>query len=120
MNAKHDHDRLGTVSGNLPRGVAQESASGPAAFAVQSRRRLIRSLIAFGVAIAIYVALGYPVLVIACAAMGATGAVLAARWTTASDLVESSQRLQEVASLIAGPVVTAASIGLCRAAGRTV
>jgi O-antigen/teichoic acid export membrane protein len=100
------------LRGTFIRGVAQDPASAPAAFAEQLGTRILLSVLAIAVTMIACLSLGYPPVVVACTAIAAVGIALTCIWTTASDLFEASQRFPEVASIamIAGLLLTAGSV----------
>ena len=100
------------LRGTFIRGVAQDPSSAPAAFAEQLGTRIILSLMAVAITMIACLSLGYPMVILQCTAIAASGVVLSTIWTTGNDLLEAFQRLPATAgiSMISGLLVTAASV----------
>jgi O-antigen/teichoic acid export membrane protein len=100
------------LRGTFIRSVARDSASAPGAFADQLGTRILLATLAMAVSILSSLFLGYNSDVTYCTVIAAIGMVIGAIYTTASDLLESQQRLPAtaVAAMAAGIVLTAASV----------
>lgn len=100
------------LRGTFVRSVARDPESAAHAFADQIGVRLALSLLAAIIAVFACLLLQYSTVVLYCTLIGSAGLVLFSISTTAADLLQAFHRLTIVAAanLIAGVVVTAASI----------
>src|SRR6266851_3432345 len=72
------------LRGTFIRGIAQDPASAPRAFAEQLGTRTFLSFIAIAITLIACLCLGYPPVVVACTAIAAGGMLLTSIWTTGS------------------------------------
>jgi len=101
------------------RSIAQDPDSAQSGLAEQLGLRVVLGLLATAVAVSIAVLLRYPTVVIQCTVIAAFGLILTCAASALTDLLQATQHLTALAgvNLIAGLVLTAASIAVIGARG---
>jgi O-antigen/teichoic acid export membrane protein len=101
------------------RSIAQDPDSAQTGLAEQLGLRVFLGLLATAVAVAVALALRYPPVVVQCTAIAAVGLILTCAASALTDLLQATQHLTALAgvNLIAGLVLTAASVAVIAARG---
>jgi PST family polysaccharide transporter len=101
------------------RSIAQDPASAQSGLAEQLGLRVLLGVLATAVAVGIAWLLHYPPVVIQCTIIAALGLILTCAASATTDLLQATQNLTDLAgvNLIAGLVLTAASVAVIAAKG---